>query len=113
MVNPIETAKGLGAAISHPIDTATGLARAQGDQFVKAADSFRQGHYSEAAGHGLAGALPVVGPVAANIGEQIGSGDVAGGLGAATGLIGGVVVPGAVGKAVKGGVRVPGLSRLT
>lgn len=113
MVNPIDMAKGIGTAIAHPIYTATGLVKAQGDQFVKAADSFRQGHYSEAAGHAAAGALPVVGPVAANIGEQIGSGDVAGGLGAATGLIGGSLVPGMVGKKVAAGVRVPGLSSLT
>ena len=44
---------------------------------------FGEGRYSEGLGHGLAGALPVVGPGAAAIGEQIGGGDVAGGMGAA------------------------------
>lgn len=51
----------------------------QGQQAIDAA---RQGRYSEAAGHGLAAALPVVGPWAAQVGEtggkQLGSGDIAG-----------------------------------
>jgi hypothetical protein len=44
----------------------------------KASAAFGQGHYVEAAGHELAGALPLVGPAAAQIGEQAGSGDVGG-----------------------------------
>lgn len=45
------------------------------------------GAASETLGHGLATILPAVGPAAANAGEKIGSGDVAGGLGAATGIL--------------------------
>lgn len=45
------------------------------------------GAASETLGHGLATVLPLIGPAAANAGEQIGSGDIAGGLGAATGLL--------------------------
>lgn len=41
----------------------------------------------ETLGHGLATMLPVIGPAAANAGEQIGSGDIAGGLGATAGLL--------------------------
>ena len=76
--------RGLIQAVSSPIETAKGLVAAQGEQFTKSSEAFGEGRYPEALGHGLAGALPVVGPGAAAIGEQIGSGDVAGGLGAAT-----------------------------
>ena len=64
-----------------------GIGSAQGQQFQKSKEAWDQGRYSEAFGHGLAGALPVIGPGAAAIGEQIGGGDVAGGLGAATASI--------------------------
>jgi len=88
-----------------------GAGKAQIDQFGKAADAAGQGRYSEMAGHGAAGLLPLVGPVAANAGEQIGRGDVSGGLGAATGLIAGVAVtPAAVARgarAASAGVRSP------
>lgn len=68
-----------------PIESAKGLVQAQTGQFSKAGERFQQGRYSEALGHGMAGMLPLIGPAAAGIGEQIGSGDVAGGLGAVTG----------------------------
>lgn len=45
------------------------------------------GALSETLGHGAATILPMIGPAAANAGEQIGSGDIAGGLGSATGLL--------------------------
>jgi hypothetical protein len=109
MLNPVTMVQGLGQAIAHPIDTGTALVKAQGAQFGKAADEFRQGRYSEAVGHTMAGALPLIGPAAANVGEQIGAGDVAGGLGAATGLVGGMVAPGMVARGVKN-LRVPALA---
>lgn len=49
---------------------------------------------SETLGHGLATVLPAVGPAAANAGEQIGSGDIAGGLGAAAGILAPTVAKG-------------------
>jgi len=49
--------------------------------------SGKLGATSETLGHGLATALPLIGPAAANAGEQIASGDIAGGLGAATGIL--------------------------
>ena len=75
--------RGLVQAVASPIETAKGLVSAQGEQLQKSGEAFGEGRYSEALGHGVAGALPVVGPGAAAIGEQIGGGDVAGGLGAA------------------------------
>jgi hypothetical protein len=47
----------------------------------------RLGAASEFVGHGAATILPVVGPAAAQVGEQIAEGDVAGGLGGAAGLL--------------------------
>lgn len=55
----------------------------------------KAGAASEMLGHGLATVLPLVGPAAANAGEQIGSGDIAGGMGAAAGIL----TPSALGAA--------------
>lgn len=51
-----------------------------GAEAQKATDAFKKGHYAEAAGHELAGAIPLIGPAAAQIGEQAGTGDVGGAL---------------------------------
>lgn len=68
------------------LGTAKNVVSAQGEQFEKAKESFGKGNYSEAIGHGLAYALPIAGPAAARTGEQIGGGDISGGLGQATAL---------------------------
>ncbi len=75
----------------------------QADQFTKAGQAVQgQGEFagmspagraSSALGYGMAGALPLVGPAAAQAGEQIGEGDVAGGLGKGAGLITSVKAP--------------------
>lgn len=49
-------------------------------EFQKVQPALKEGRYSEAAGHALAAAVPMVGPAAAQIGEQAGSGDVGGAL---------------------------------
>lgn len=90
-VNPVTMVKGLAQAVAHPIDTAGAIAGAHKRQFQKAGTAFTEGRYSEAVGHGLAGVLPLVGPAAADVGEQIASGDIAGGAGAATGLVASVL----------------------
>jgi hypothetical protein len=41
------------------------------EQFRKAKDAYAQGHYSEAVGHAVAGAMPIVGPMAAQVGDLI------------------------------------------
>ena len=48
------------------------IVQPQIDQFGKAYDSWKSGNRSEAVGHGLAGAIPFVGPVAADLGDAIG-----------------------------------------
>jgi hypothetical protein len=45
------------------------------EQGRKAKDAFGQGRISEGLGHGAAALLPGIGPAAAGIGEQVGSGD--------------------------------------
>ena len=103
-VNPVP---GIKAIVSDPEGLKHGIEenvfRPQIDQFGKAADAVRGkgefegmgpiGRASEAFGHGLAGAVPLVGPAAANAGDQIGNGDVAGGLGSATGLLSTAATP--------------------
>lgn len=86
-----------------------GLGKAQVDQFTKAKQAYHEGRISEAVGHTIAGALPLVGPAAANAGEQIGSGDISGGLGAGAGLIAGMKAPEVVGRVLPKSVGVPGL----
>ncbi len=72
---------------------AMGIVQGHIDQAKKAKDALDQGRYSEAIGHSLATILPLVGPAAAHAGERIGEGDVAGGLGEATGLVGMSMAP--------------------
>ena len=88
MLNPVSAVSGLASAVAHPIDTGRALVGAQLEQGRKAVDAVKEGRYLEAAGHTGATLLPVLGPVAANIGEGIAeSGDIAGGMGRAAGLI--------------------------
>lgn len=81
MLNPVTMVKGLYQTVRHPIDTASAIYQQQGAEFDKAVAAGREGRYSEMVGHGAAAFLPVVGPLAADIGEQAGSGDVAGAAG--------------------------------
>ena len=69
------------------------------EQAQKAKQSFNQGDYSEAFGHGLAAALPGVGPAAANIGEKLGNQDYTGAAADATVLGGTMALPHAGGAA--------------
>lgn len=55
----------------------------------------------EAAGHGAAALLPVIGPAAASAGEDIKRGDIAYGLGKGSALVASVALPAAAGDAVK------------
>lgn len=51
------------------------------DQAKQATEAYKQGRYSEAAGHELAGALPFgIGSYGAHLGERAGTGDVGGAL---------------------------------
>jgi hypothetical protein len=67
-------------------DDVKGLAGAHVEQFKKAKAAYDKGRISEAVGHTLAGAIPLVGPMAGQIGEQAGTGDVSGAAGALAGM---------------------------
>ena len=100
-LNPVEMAKGAYEAVRHPIQTAGNIYESHVGQAQKAFENMGQGRYSEAIGHGAAALLPIVGPAAANIGEELGKGeDIAGSLGKATGLIAGVATPKAITKPI-------------
>src|SRR3990167_9895946 len=60
-LNPVTLAKGVYEAARHPIDTASSILSAQGEQFGQAADMAKQGRYVEALGHGAAGVVPLHG----------------------------------------------------
>lgn len=86
MINPLTAAQGIYQAVRHPIDTGTAILGQMGDQWSQGLDLAKQGRYVEGAGHMAAGSLPVIGPTAAQIGEQAASGDRAGAVGATAGL---------------------------
>lgn len=66
-------------------------------QVVKAGQAFNQGDTLAGVGHGLASGVPLIGPWAASLGEQAGSGDIGGAVGGAAGTYAAVKAPAAVG----------------
>lgn len=76
------------------------LTQPQIDQFLQAVDAGKAGRTSEAAGHAAAAAIPLLGPPAAQAGEQIASGDYAGGLANAATQVALQATPGVVGRRV-------------
>src|SRR5262249_24963527 len=95
---------GLGNAVIHPIDTVSNLVSAQLAEPVKAYQAFKEGRSSEGLGHGAASLLPIVGPAAAHIGENIAeTGDIGEGLGEAGALI--ASSPSIAGPALRGAGR--------
>lgn len=87
VLNPINMATGVYNAVTSPVETGKAVFAGQANQLQKARQAFAEGRYSEALGHGAATALPIVGPLAAEAGEQIGAGDYAGGAGKAFGIL--------------------------
>lgn len=97
MLNPVPMVTGLAHAVVHPVDTLTGIGAAMADQGSKAKQAANDGRYVEAAGHGLAAAIPVLGPTAAGVGERmVDTGDIATGIGETAGLVAPVVAAGAL-----------------
>lgn len=90
--------------LKHPIDSAklvgSSMLEAQMDQFRKAGEAPT---LSEKIGHGAAGMIPMLGPMAANAGEEIGKGNFARGGGQALGLLGGIYT----GSKLKGAPKEP------
>lgn len=66
-------------AFAHPIDTAKGMYQQSAEQAGKAKDAYNQGNYGEMLARGAA-TFPMIGPMAANAGEEIGKGDIGTGL---------------------------------
>lgn len=83
---PIPQALGGSGVIEGPKSLVKAAVGAMGNEWSQAKDAYKQGRYSEAIGHGAAGTIPLIGPIAGKIGTQIGEGDVAGGLGELAGL---------------------------
>lgn len=77
-----------GGAPTALIKMAYDALQGQVDQGHQAADAWRKGDRTEATGHAMAAALPLLGPAAANAGEAIGEGRTGEGLGQAVGLVG-------------------------
>src|SRR5436190_21357510 len=62
---------GLVKAAAAPIETAQQIGGAMKAEYEKASDLYKQGRYTEAAGHFAASLIPVIGPAAAQAGESI------------------------------------------
>lgn len=84
-LNPAALASGLYNAVRHPLDTAQSVFIDQPRAMLEKAASAPT--MSEQAGYGVAAALPVIGPMAAQAGDTIASGDTAGGVGQGVGLV--------------------------
>lgn len=84
--------RGPAYAISHPIEAAKliggGIIESGTQQAEQAAQAYQEGRIPEAIGHGTAAALPMIGPMSAEIGERIGRGEYARAAGNITGLVG-------------------------
>jgi hypothetical protein len=93
----------MGGAFS-PMQAATNVTKEMGmaqlRELQQAIQMFREGRLSEGVGHTTAGVLPVVGPMAAGIGEDFGAGRTDEGLGHLLALAGGPKVTSSV---LKGG----------
>jgi len=94
-LNPVTVAQGIAGMVTDPMKN---VFAPMVVNRVKADEADKQGRTSEAMGYRAGGILPLVGPMAVNIGEQAGSGDIAGAAGALTGL---AVAPKVYGNAFK------------
>lgn len=72
----------------------------QAAELKKAADSYQQGNYADAAAHGIGGAIPLVGPMAASAAEGLTSNSGDEQADAVGNLIGGLTIPEVSGKAL-------------
>lgn len=104
MLNPVTIATGLYQMARHPLDTYESMVQQSADQFGQAREAYDRGGLSEAAGHTAAGLIPMVGPIAAEIGEQAATGDYAGAAGKTVGLLAG---PKIAKEVIKAPVRIP------
>jgi hypothetical protein len=94
--NPSDITAGLKMAVSHPstlVDSVKemgkGAINAQASEGQKGIDAWKQpGFLSkiDAVGHFINSGIPLIGPMIGRAGEQLASGDVAGGLGTATAI---------------------------
>ena len=98
--DPMGPAAGLGNAVAAPMadQAMTAIRAAKGQGEFSGMRPWERG--LSATGHGAAAMIPYIGPAAANAGDQIGSGDVAGGIGSGIGLVGSVLAPGAIARGV-------------
>jgi hypothetical protein len=100
--NPSDVLHGIGLALSHPHllsdslkEMAKGAVKSQQDAIDSAYDfQHRPGILNKAEGvaRGVSAAIPIVGPAMLHAGDQVASGDVAGGLGTATGVVAPAVI---------------------
>jgi hypothetical protein len=75
---------------------------------AKAREASKAGHNIEAAGHELASYIPIIGPWAASLGEQAGTGDIGGALaGGLTDIAAAKAVPKVAGKVVSEAGELP------
>lgn len=93
----------------HPLDTAKSMINAQGELGERAGREFKAGDYKGAVAHGAEFLLPGIGPTLAHSGDQLESGDVAGGIGTMAGAGATMVAGTPEGRAIPGKVATSGV----
>lgn len=100
-LSPFQAIGGAAQAIMHPVATAQAIGSASAHHASEALKAAQAGRYVEALGH-AAGSVPILGTVPADIGERMAeTGDIATGLGQATGLVAGPRAMQAGGRVVR------------
>lgn len=85
-INPVQAVKGMAQLAAHPIDTYAADVESRKPILAKAEDAFKRGDYGQAMAHGLYAFIPFMGPNLERSGEQLNSGDIAGGVGSTLGM---------------------------
>lgn len=102
VLNPMQIIASLNQLLHEPVATGANIAAQQTNEARKALEMASQGRGSEASGHAAAAMIPILGPQAAQAGEQIASGDWAGGAGRGLALTVPAVAPSIIKGVTKG-----------
>tara|TARA_R110000744_G_scaffold97517_4_gene188456 strand:+ start:3159 stop:5321 length:2163 start_codon:yes stop_codon:yes gene_type:complete len=104
--NPVTIAKGVWEGIKDPLLVPKSVLEMQWSEFKKAKKASEDGRSGEMVGHGLAAAVPLVGPLAADVVGRVSQGE----FGSAAGTAASILAPGAVTRL---GRRIGGISKST
>jgi len=85
-INPVSGIEGAAQAVRHPINTIMADEQSRADVYHQAEQEFKAGNYSAGALRLIYSAIPLLGPEANRIGNEINQGQVAKGVGESVGM---------------------------